>query len=374
MPDQPGSLSLSDVAREAGVSLTTASRALNDSYGVSAATREKVLAIARRLDYVVSPDAVRLAGGPTRRVALVVPHIERWFFGEMVNGIETVLASANFDLLLYQVGGPDDRQDFFTRLPARRKVDAVVVVAFPVDQRERERLALMGVGIVAAGGQSADYPYVCIDDYHAGRLAVDHLLESGHRRIAMIAAHDPDQPGWPARSGRSEAYVDALTGAGIAVDHCLVRDVDWGGLNAAEAMADILDATPESAPTAVFAHSDELALGAIRTLRRRGLRIPEDVSVVGIDDHPLAALTDLTTVHQSVREQGEIAARLVLDALAPIPDGDAPTAVTAPTTLVVRGSTGPAPDHARSLAASSDDPHPELAGSRPAVPAHPQER
>lgn len=374
MPDQPGSLSLSDVAREAGVSLTTASRALNDSYGVSAATREKVLAIARRLDYVVSPDAVRLAGGRTRRVALVVPHIERWFFGEMVNGIETVLASANFDLLLYQVGGPEDRQDFFTRLPARRKVDAVVVVAFPVDQRERERLALMSVGIVAAGGQSADYPYVCIDDYHAGRLAVDHLLESGHRRIAMIAAHDPDQPGWPARSGRSEAYVDALTGAGIAVDHCLVRDVDWGGLNAAEAMADILDATPESAPTAVFAHSDELALGAIRTLRRRGLRIPEDVSVVGIDDHPLAALTDLTTVHQSVREQGEIAARLVLDALAPIPDGDAPTAVTAPTTLVVRGSTGPAPDHARSLAASSDDPHPELAGSRPAVPAHPQER
>ena len=190
----------------------------------------------------------------------------------------------------------------------------------------------------------------------------------------MIAAHDPDQPGWPARSGRSEADVDALTGAGIAVDHSLVRDVDWGGINAAEAMADILDATPESAPTAVFAHSDELALGAIRTLRRRGLRIPEDVSVVGIDDHPLAALTDLTTVHQSVREQGEIAARLVLDALAPIPDGDAPTAVTAPTTLVVRGSTGPAPDHARSLAASSDDPHPELAGSRPAVPAHPQER
>ncbi|MGX7728533.1 LacI family DNA-binding transcriptional regulator [Rhodococcus sp. 2H158] len=371
MSNRPAALSLSDVAREAGVSLTTASRALNDSYGVSAATKAKVLATARRLDYVVSPDAVRLAGGPTRRVALAVPHIERWFFGEMVSGIETVLSAAHFDLLLYQVGGPDDRHDFFTRLPARRKVDAVVVVAFPVDQHEQERLALMGVSIIAAGGQNADYPYVCIDDYRAGRLAVDHLLELGHRRIAMIAAHDPDQPGWPARSGRSAAYVDALTDAGIAVDHALIRDVDWGGLNAASAMADILDAAPERAPTAVFAHSDELALGAIRTLRRRGLRIPDDVSVVGIDDHPLAALTDLTTVHQSVREQGEIAARLVLDALNPSPtaDGGVPTAVTAPVTLTVRASTGPAPDRRRPQATLRA----ESATAAPPIAEHPQE-
>lgn len=346
--DQRGSLSLSDIAREAGVSLTTASRALNNSYGVSAATRDKVLATARRLDYVVSPDAVRLAsGGRTQRVALVVPHVERWFFGEMVNGIETVLAAANVDLLLYQVGGPEDRQDFFSRLPARRKVDAVVVVAFPVDRVEQERLELMGVGIVAAGGQSAAYPYVCIDDYQAGRMAVDHLVELGHRRIAMIAAHDPDQPGWPMRSGRSEGYVDALAAAGVAVDNALIRDVDWGGLNAAAAMDDIFDAAQGDPPTAVFAHSDELALGVMRTLRRRGMRFPEDISIVGIDDHPVAALTDLTTVRQSVREQGEIAARLILDALNPNTDEGAPRAVTAPITLTVRASTGPVPNRTR---------------------------
>jgi DNA-binding LacI/PurR family transcriptional regulator len=333
-------LSLSDVAREAGVSLTTASRALNNAYGIAAATREKVLAAARRLDYVVSPDAVRLAGGSTRRVALVVPHIDRWFFGAMVAGIEDVLAKADVDLLLYHVGGPEDRKNFFTRLPARRKVDAVVVVAFPVDDAERERLALIGVSIVAAGGQSAEYPYVCIDDYAAGRRAVDHLTGLGHRRIAMIAAHDPDQPGWPERSGRSEAYVDALDDVGVAVRDDLVRDVDWGGLNAAAAMDAILDVGEP--PTAVYAHSDELALGVMRTLHRRGLRVPEDISVVGIDDHPLAELTDLTTVRQPVREQGAIAARMVLDALDRA--DDAPTiakAVTVPTTLVVRATTSP---------------------------------
>jgi DNA-binding LacI/PurR family transcriptional regulator len=176
---------------------------------------------------------VRLASGSTRRVALVFPHIERWLFGAMVGGIENVLSHANIDVLLYHVGGPQDRANFFTRLPARRKVDAVVVVAFPVDAAERERLALLGVSIIAAGGQSVEYPYVCIDDYGAGRQAVDHLIGLGHRRIAMIAAHDPDQPGWPARSGRSEAYADALNRVGIEVHDDLVRDVDWGGTHAA---------------------------------------------------------------------------------------------------------------------------------------------
>src|SRR4029077_5586248 len=94
--------------------------------------------------------------------------------------------------------------------------DAVVVVAFPVSEAEQQRLGLMGVSIVAAGGQSAAYPYVCIDDEAAGRQAMDHLIFLGHRRIAMIAAVDPDQPGWPAVSGREQAYYAALRDAGIA--------------------------------------------------------------------------------------------------------------------------------------------------------------
>ena len=330
------------------MSLATASRALNNAYGIAPATRERVLATARRLDYVVSPDAARLARGGTRRVALVVPHIDRWFFGAMVAGIEEVLAKADVDLLLYHVGGTDDRKKFFDRLPARRKVDAVVVVAFPVGDAERARLALMGVSIVAAGGQSVEYPYVCIDDYRAGRQAIDHLVQLGHRRIAMIAAHDADLPGWPARSGRSEAFIDALAEAGIPLPNELIRDVDWGGTNAAAAMDDILDGADP--PTAVYVHSDELALGALSSLHRRRLRVPQDVSLVGIDDHPHAELVGLTTVRQPVREQGAIAARLVLDALDgtdtssdDVDSGSA--AVTVDTALVVRATTSPPGGH-----------------------------
>ena len=325
-----------DIARIAGVSLATTSRALSNAPGVAAATRERVLAVAKDLSYVVSPEASRLSGGSTRRIAVVVPHISRWFFGAMLEALESVLRYADLDVLLYHVGDAADRHAFFERLPAQRKVDAVVVLAFPVSEAEQQRLELMGVSILAAGGQTAAYPYVCIDDEAAGRQAMDHLIFLGHRRIAMIAAVDPDQPGWPERPGRSQAYYSALREAGIPADPGLVTTVDWGGLQGAEAMGQLLGL--REPPTAVYAHSDEVAVGAIRTLRRAGLRIPEDISVIGIDDHPIAELTDLTTVSQPVRQQGLLAGQMVLGLLQ---GDDIERAVTLPTRLIIRRSTAP---------------------------------
>ncbi|NKX55775.1 LacI family transcriptional regulator [Arthrobacter sp. E918] len=327
---------MADVARLAGVGMGTVSRALNNSPGVAEATRKRVLEVAEQLAYVVSPEASKLRPGTTGRVAVVVPHIARWFFAEMLEGVEAALREAGLDVLLYHVGGAEDRREFFQRLPARRKVDAVVAVAFPVTAAEQQRLELMGVHIVASGGQMASYPYVCIDDAEAARKAVGHLIFLGHRRIGMIAAVDPDEPGWPATLGRSEGYYQALASAGLVPEPELVRTVNWGGNEGAEAMSQLL-ALP-APPTAVYAHSDEVALGAIRTIRRAGLRVPEDISVIGIDDHPLAELTDLTTVHQSVRDQGLRAGRMVV---ALINGREAELSFTAPTELVIRRTTAP---------------------------------
>jgi LacI family repressor for deo operon, udp, cdd, tsx, nupC, and nupG len=255
----------------------------------------------------------------------------------MVESLEAVFGDAELDVLLYHVGDLQDRRDFFERLPARRKVDAVVVVAFPVEDAERQRLELLGVEIIAAGGQHAVYPHVCIDDIEAGRQAVEHLISLGHTRIAMIEAIDPDQPIRP--SGRTSAYHDALTAAGIDVDPRLVTTTDWGGEHGADAMAGLLSVRDR--PTAVYAHSDEVALGAVRTIRRAGLRIPDDISVIGIDDHPLASLSDLTTVAQPVAAQGKAAAELTLALLRN--DPDIQRAITLPTRLVIRHSTAPPP-------------------------------
>ncbi len=334
----PTKVTLVDIARMAGVGVGTASRALSNAKNVAPATRQRVLRVAEEHHYVVSPEASRLARGNTGRVALVVPHLSRWFFGSVVEGLDSVLRGADLDVLLYQVGDLGDRHDFFERLPARRKVDAVVVVGFQVEDAERERLETMGVHIVAAGGQSAAYPSVHIDDHTASRQAMDHLLHLGHTRIGMLEALDPDQP--RLSSTRSPAYYEALERAGIPVDPSLVVTAPWGGENGAASMSRLLG-HPQP-PTAVFAHSDEVALGAMRTLRRAGLRPGQDLSVVGIDNHPLAELCDLTTVRQRPDEQGVLAGRMLLDLL----QGGAPRpeSTTVPTELVVRGSTAPPRD------------------------------
>jgi DNA-binding LacI/PurR family transcriptional regulator len=330
-------VTLADVARLAGVGVGTASRSLSGSPKVAAATRERVQEVADQLHYVVSPDAAGLARGRTGRVALVVPHLSRWFFGAVAEGVHAGLRTADLDVLLYPVGGRRERHEFFERLPARRKVDAVIVVGFPVEESERGRLELMGVQIVAAGGQSASYPYVRIDDFVAGRQAMDHLIFLGHRRIAMLEARDPDQP--DLEQPRSEAYYAALTEHGLRHEPDLVVTSDWGGEQGAQGMGRLLSRADP--PTAVYAHSDEVALGAIRTIRRTGLTVPRDISVIGIDDHPLAALTDLTTVRQPAREQGVRAAQMLVGLLRGDPDVE--QSITLETELVVRASTAPPP-------------------------------
>ncbi len=331
----PTTVTMADIARLAGVSMATTSRALTNAPGVAPATREKVLRIAERLSYVVSPEASGLSRGVTRRVGVVVPTLARWFFGEMADGIASVLREADLDLLLYELGDSDARRRFFRDLPARRKVDAVLVVGTPVNAEEQQRLALMGVSVAAAGGQFAPYPHVSIDDYAAGRQAMDHLLFLGHRRIAMIDAIDPHEAAWPI-DGRAMAYQRSMAQAGHPVDDDLLVRVPWGPGFGAEAMARLLSL--REPPTAVLAHSDEIAFGAMRTLARAGLRAPDDISIIGIDDHPLSEQLDLTTVHQDVRRQGEAAARLV----ARLVNGDAvPESTLLPTHLVLRGSTSP---------------------------------
>lgn len=228
----------------------------------------------------------------------------------------------------------EDRARFFDRSPPRRKVDALVVIGFPVADGERQRLELMGVHIVTVAVQAGPTRLVHIDDYSAGRHAVDYLLNLGHRRIAMIEVTDPDLPALVPQ--RSVAYYDALNDAGIPADPNLVATGDWGGEQGSACMGALLSLRVP--PTAVYAHSDEIALGAIRTVRRAGLRIPQDVSVMGIDDHPLATLTDLTTVRQDPHEQGRRTANAVLTLLS---GEEVQSVVTIPTTLVVRGTTGP---------------------------------
>jgi LacI family repressor for deo operon, udp, cdd, tsx, nupC, and nupG len=330
-------INMADVARQAGVSTATVSRALRDMPGVSEQTRSRIKALADQLSYVVSPEASRLSGGATGRIAVVVPTINVWFFSTMLAGIEGVLREADMDVLIYHVEGAEDRRHFFQRLPARRKVDAVIVIALPVPDQEAKRLDLMGVHVVVAGGQLRDYPHVRIDDNEVAHQAISHLTKLGHKRIAMIRTADPEGSLWAADLSRSRGYRDALQSAGLEFEPQLMITVPYGIDGGARAMDRLLSL--RDPPTAVFAYSDEVAMGALRTLRRAHIAVPEQMSIIGVDDHPMAELNDLTTVHQSVEVQGAIAGQMALDLLAGRTTTD--RQMTVPTHLVVRGSTAP---------------------------------
>jgi LacI family transcriptional regulator, repressor for deo operon, udp, cdd, tsx, nupC, and nupG len=330
--------SIEDVARLAGVSIATVSRALRGLPDVATATRARVLAAADELDYIASPFAARLASGRSATVGAVVPFINRWFFAEVIDTVETALRKAGYDLLLYNLGDEAGRSRFFEVMPMRKRVDAVVVISLVLSDKEFDALDALGEPVALLGLERTGFLSVRIDDVHGAQQAVEHLLALGHRRIGLIGGDTDDPMRFTPPLRRRDGYRDALRAAGIELDPALevlgYFTVE-GGSQAAEALL----ALPER-PTAIFAESDEMAYGALRSIRRANLSVPADVAVIGFDDQVNAELMDLSTVRQPVAEQAlDIAERLIAVMADPDAERDA---VVLPTQLVVRGSTDPA--------------------------------
>lgn len=325
---------MEDVAALAGVSTATVSRALRGLPHVAESTRRRVMAAAAELDYVVSPTASRLASGRTATVGVVVPFVGRWFFGTVIAGAAAQLRPAGLDLVLYPVTNQAARERFFEEMPLRRRVDAVLTVALPLRPAELDTLRSLDVPLTFVGSSAEGASSVVVDEVAGARVAVQHLVNLGHRRIAMIGGGEESQAFTVPRE-RRQGYVAALRAGGIPVDHKLEVAGGYTPAGGQSAMADLL--AMRDPATAVFVQSDEMALGAIRAVRRAGLRVPRDVSIVGFDDHELAEYTDLTTVSQPVRDMGERAGRLVCAGLA----GAGPSIDIVPTHLVIRGTTAP---------------------------------
>ena len=305
--------SIVDVAQRAGVSVATVSRALRDMPNVSAPTRDRVLRAARELQYAASPLASGLVTGRVRSVGVVMPYAGRWFFAEVIRGIEEALRDHGYDLVLHVVSDGRRRADFFESLPVRRRVDALLVVALPLPDHERDILRRLGLPLAAVAEPIAGLHGELIDNVAAARLAVQHLVNLGHRRIASIGGDVDGPERFSVPALRSTGFRAALDDAG------LTRRTEWevdGRFTARGgelAMTSLLS-QPGGRPTGVFCQSDEMAFGALKALRLSGLRCPEDVSLVGVDDHELSDIFDVTTVAQPVVEQGAAAARWVCPA------------------------------------------------------------
>ncbi len=328
---------MSDVAFRAGVSPATVSRALRDQPSVSTATRDRVLHAAADLQYVVSPAASGLATGRTATVGVITPRVTQWYYSRVVAAAGQVLRDHGLDLLLYNLGDGAGRSRFFERMPLRRRVDAVLCLSGELSERECDALQRLQVPVVLVGSDTEGFWSVRIDDVEGAVKAVSHLVNLGHREIGLISSTVEQGFPFTASNDRRRGYEFALSAAGIDPDPQWRAAAPWGLDGGASAMAELLCRQPH--PTAVFAESDEVAFGALRTLRRAGIRIPAALSLVGFDDHEMADLLDLTTVAQPVPELGRSAASLLIAAIAA--PNSRPRAISLPTRLVVRATAGP---------------------------------
>ncbi|MET0837653.1 MAG: LacI family DNA-binding transcriptional regulator [Marmoricola sp.] len=330
---------IEDVAREAGVSTATVSRALRGLPRVSATTRERVLAAAARMEYVASPHAASLAGGQTRAIGVVVPNVTRWFFGSVVHGAEELLRQEGYDLLLYNItGDPTARSRLFSAHLLSKRVDAVMVLALQPTPAEVASLDRIGAPTVVVGGAVPGWSDVRIDDVEAAAKATQHLLDLGHERIAYLGGvPDPEHEGlkFTAPTDRLAGYRQTMAAAGVTIDPAWEVTGDFTAQGGLAAGRQLLQA--RNRPTAVFAGSDEMAFGTAHAFREAGLSVPEDVSLIGIDDHELAEFFDLTTVAQPAHEMGRLGARRLLDGLAGFPTEPVDTIVE--TQLIPRRST-----------------------------------
>ena len=337
---------IGDVARLAGVSKATASRALSGRGYVADDTRLRVQAAAARIGYIASPDAASLVTGRTKNVGVVIPFVNRWFFGEVLEGIERSLLAAGYDLTLYnlaQVGPDRDRVfDFFL---ARKRVDAVIAVGVDLTDREVGVIARRDKPLLALGGSAHGAPRLAIDDSAAAALATEHLLQLGHTRIAHLAGAGAGAASRSVQGLRRMGFLEAMDAASLTPvggrRGVVEAEMTLPGGYAAGLQ---LLGHPGHRPTAIFAASDEVAFGAMRADERLGIPMPSELSIIGIDGHEYAELFGLTTIEQYPGDQGRRAVERVMRLLGEASDGDG-QADDSPlaTRLVVRSSTTSAP-------------------------------
>lgn len=332
-------VSIDDVAARAEVSTATVSRALRGLPKVNPATRARVLAVAQEMGYVPSPSATRLATGRTRTVGVLVPFIDRWYFAHALEGIDQELREHGYNLLLFSLGGyRHGQQRRFTEQMVRKQIDALVVLCLGLSSAELGELKLTHVPMISVGGPVEGCHGVHIDDAAAASAATQHLIDLGHRKIGHLSGGINDEKNFVVPTLRSQAFEATLRRAGLQFrpEWNVAGDFTVGEGAAAAAR---LFELPGERPTAIFCGSDEMALGLMFEAKRRGIRIPEDLSVIGIDDHDFSAPAGLSTMAQQPVQHGLLAAQMLLAEL----DGK-PGAIheeKMPFKLIQRDSTAP---------------------------------
>ena len=324
---------IQEIADRAGVSPATVSRALRGLHHVNPQTRKKVLDAARELGSH-NPDS-SLVPKLVESIGVVTPYISRWFFASAIEGIERGLQDAGMDLLLYNFNQIKGRSRIFHDSQTQKKIEGMIVVTMPLDDDEINALKDWDIPVVLCGVRHEGFSSVRIDDVSGARQATQHLIDLGHTKIAIMSGEQQNPFHFPVHKYRKDGFIEALNEAGIEFNPQFEYFADFTYKTAYALMKDALNR--KERPTAIFCESDEMAYGVMQAIKDAGLRCPEDISVIGFDNHSMAEFAGLTTIAQPVNIQGEMAVWLLLEKL-----NNHNTEVKelmVPTNLIVRRST-----------------------------------
>ncbi|KFF58347.1 LacI family transcriptional regulator [Cryobacterium sp. MLB-32] len=328
---------IADVARLASVAKATASRALSGKGYVSDETRARVVTAARTIGYVVSPNAASLVTGRTKNIGVIIPYISRWFFAEVLESVEQALLAQGYDMTLYNLPtSSPERVRVFEYFLARKRFDGVISVGVELTEDEVDSLHQMQRPLVGIGGPIRGVHTIAIDDVATARLATEHLLSLGHTHILHIGGSLEEQMDFDVHSKRLRGFNAAMGSAGLPIKdtfYACELTVPGGYERGRSLLGD-----PRRRPTAIFAASDEIAIGLIVAARELGILVPSELSVIGIDGHPYAEMFRLTTLEQHPRNQGRLAVTSLLADL-DTPDRHREVSTVLPTNLVMRSST-----------------------------------
>lgn len=303
-------VTIKDVAREAGVNISTVSRALNNGYGVHARTVERVMAVAKRLNYTPNRVARGLATGCLHSLALIISDIRNPFFAEVTRGAEDAARSAGYDLVLCSSELDPEKQMGYVRSLLSKRVDGIVMNSVSaLSSQDQAELVASGVPVVLLNRSAPGrmFSTVRADNEAGGALAAKYLLELGHHKIAHLTGRRDHGN----LNDRARGFVRVLQSARPPLQPVILRgEHNFSG--GSELTRRLLAKHPHV--TAVFAANDIMAFGVVRAALERGLRIPEDLSLIGFDDVELASIIypPLTTIHQPKYEVGYAAVEILL--------------------------------------------------------------
>ncbi|HKJ28024.1 MAG TPA: LacI family DNA-binding transcriptional regulator, partial [Anaerolineales bacterium] len=308
-----GPVTIRDVAKRANVGVGTVSRVLNNSTAVREETRQRVIQAIDELDYSPNPIAQQLSSGQTNAIAVTLPFLTYPSFVERLRGVQSALTQSNYQLVLYSAETPNHRDKHFDMLSRRTRADGVLIISIPLSEQHARKFIESDTPTVLVDIFHPEMNRVFVDDLYGGYLATKHLLDLGHKKIAFISDRLETQLKYVSMKNRMKGYLDALERHDIEFNPQYHLE-DFHGRAEARQMAHTI-LSLDDPPTAIFAGSDTQAIGVLDAARELGLRVPEDLSVIGYDNIRDAEYLNLTTIAQPLFESGFEGARLLLSIL-----------------------------------------------------------